>query len=177
MRRSHNIDNYADAVLRLSNASPEEQERIIRGMPPFDALMFDADFEAWAHQGQRPPPQEGWRLWLMMAGRGFGKTRAGAEWIFRLASRKPGMRIALAGASIADARSIMVEGVGGLLALARRQQENGKRVRIGAISPPTTGTSTRRPRSPRGGRRRLQMARERARAAALPTRRSQRMRG
>ena len=55
----------------------------------------------------------------MMAGRGFGKTRAGAEWIFRLAKARPGSRIALVGASIGDARSIMVEGVSGLLAVAK----------------------------------------------------------
>ena len=59
-------------------------------------------------------------MWLMMAGRGFGKTRAGAEWIYRLANGKAQARIALVGASIADARSIMVEGVSGLLSVARR---------------------------------------------------------
>jgi phage terminase large subunit-like protein len=55
----------------------------------------------------------------MMAGRGFGKTRAGAEWIFRLANARPGSRIALVGATIHDARSIMVEGVSGLLNVAK----------------------------------------------------------
>jgi phage terminase large subunit-like protein len=55
-----------------------------------------------------------------MAGRGFGKTRAGAEWIHRLGNGKPGVRIALVGATIADARSVMIEGVSGLLAVARR---------------------------------------------------------
>jgi phage terminase large subunit-like protein len=43
----------------------------------------------------------------MMAGRGFGKTRAGAEWIFRLSNSRPKVRIVLIGATIADARSIM----------------------------------------------------------------------
>lgn len=124
MKRSRDIDNYRDAILRLRRARPEEQERIIRGMPPYDALMFDADFEAWAHDGQLPPNSEGWRVWPMMAGRGFGKTRAGAEWIYRLAVGKPGVRIALAGASIADARSIMVEGASGLLAVAKRHCRN-----------------------------------------------------
>jgi phage terminase large subunit-like protein len=56
----------------------------------------------------------------MMAGRGFGKTRAGAEWIFRLANGRSGARIALVGANIADARSVMVEGVSGLRAVAGR---------------------------------------------------------
>ena len=83
-----------------------------------DAIKHDADFETWAHENQLPPTSEGWRMWLMMAGRGFGKTRAGAEWIHRLASGKPGVQVALVGATIADARSIMVEGVSGLLSIA-----------------------------------------------------------
>jgi phage terminase large subunit-like protein len=57
-----------------------------------------------------------------MAGRGFGKTRAGAEWTYRLANGKPGVRIALAGANMTDARTIMVEGVSGVLAVARRHR-------------------------------------------------------
>jgi hypothetical protein len=88
-------------------------------MPWQDLLEKDADYECWIADGQKEPPSEGWRAWLMMAGRGFGKTRAGAEWINRLASGKRGLRIALVGASIADARSIMVEGVSGLLAVAK----------------------------------------------------------
>jgi phage terminase large subunit-like protein len=58
----------------------------------------------------------------MMAGRGFGKTRAGAEWIHRLAAQRSGLRIALIGASIDETRRIMVEGVSGLLSIARRQR-------------------------------------------------------
>ena len=84
------------------------------------ALKYDADFEQWAHANQLPPNGEGWRTWLMMAGRGFGKTRAGAEWIFRIANSRPGVRIALVGGTIAEARSIMVEGVSGLLSVGRR---------------------------------------------------------
>ena len=71
-------------------------------------LALDADFECWAHDQQLPPSSEGWRTWLMLAGRGFGKTRAGAEWIFKLASHRPKLRIALVGGTIAEARSIMV---------------------------------------------------------------------
>ena len=122
MTRKHSVDNYADAIARLRNASGEEQERIIRRMNPHDALMFDADFEAWAHDAQLPPKDEGWRTWLMMAGRGFGKTRAGAEWIHRLATKRAGVRIALIGASIHETRRIMVEGISGLLTIARRHR-------------------------------------------------------
>ena len=87
-----------------------------------DAIKYDADFETWAHANQLPPTSDGWRVWLMMAGRGFGKTRAGAEWVYRLASGKAGVQVALIGATMADARSIMVEGVSGLLSIARRQR-------------------------------------------------------
>src|SRR3954469_7633526 len=103
----------------LANATAEQQSRTIEKMTPESMRAWDADFEQWAHANQLPPNGEGWRVWLMMAGRGFGKTRAGAEWIYRLASGKPGVQVALVGASIADARTIMVEGVSGLLSIAR----------------------------------------------------------
>src|SRR6185295_13151706 len=94
--------------------------RTLERSTPEQLLCFDADFEQWAHDNQLPPNGEGWLTWLMMAGRGFGKTRAGAEWIFRLANGKAKVRVALVGATIAEARSIMVEGVSGLLNVARR---------------------------------------------------------
>jgi len=104
----------------LKAATEEQQRRAFKNCTFEQLLKLDADFEMWAHENQLPPNGEGWRVWLMMAGRGFGKTRAGAEWIHRLADGRPGVRIALAGATIADARSIMVEGVSGLLSVARR---------------------------------------------------------
>ena len=104
----------------LADATPEQQWKAFENATVERMLALDADFEAWAHKNQLPPNGEGWRTWLMMAGRGFGKTRAGAEWIFRLANGKPGVRVALIGATIGDARSIMVEGVSGLVSVARR---------------------------------------------------------
>jgi len=94
----------------------------MKGMSPAGLLAFDAKFENWAHENQLPPTSEGWRVWLMLAGRGFGKTRAGAEWIFGLANARPGVRVALVGASIGEARSIMVEGVSGLITVARNRR-------------------------------------------------------
>lgn len=73
----------------------------------------------WAHEGQLP--QDGdWQVWLIMAGRGFGKTRAGAEWVRAIAETDGSARIALVAATLAEARSVMVEGDSGLLAIARR---------------------------------------------------------
>ncbi|HET9335123.1 MAG TPA: terminase family protein [Sphingomicrobium sp.] len=106
---------------RFVAMEPAQQQALIEGMSPMDALTFDADFEAWAHKNQLPPRDEGWRTWLMMAGRGYGKTRAGAEWVHGLAMAG-GRRIALVAASIDEARSVMIEGVSGLLAIARNRR-------------------------------------------------------
>ena len=61
------------------------------------------------------PPEGDWTIWAILAGRGFGKTRAGAEWVHALAA-VPGRRIALVGSSLDTARAVMVEGESGLLA-------------------------------------------------------------
>src|SRR5688572_6599387 len=113
--------NMRELMLGLANAPLKDRIRIINAMSPIDLLKLDARFEPWAHDGQLPPEGEGWRVWLMMAGRGFGKTRAGSEWIHSLAmtGRK---RIALVAASIDEARSVMVEGVSGVLRAAKRQR-------------------------------------------------------
>lgn len=106
---------------RLASLSDEELHDFLSKCSPRDVLMLDAQFEMWAADGQLEPEKAGWRVWLMLAGRGFGKTRAGAEWIHRIAmtGRK---QIALVGATIDEARAIMVEGVSGLLSVARRQR-------------------------------------------------------
>lgn len=106
---------------RMLDLTGEQQRHLIDDMSVMDLLSFDADFETWAHDGQLPPGGEGWRVWLMMAGRGFGKTRAGAEWVHRLARGKA-VRIALVAASIDEARSVMVEGASGVLSVARRHR-------------------------------------------------------
>jgi phage terminase large subunit-like protein len=111
-------------IRRLLSMTPAQQRAWIKNCRPQDLLAMDAAFEAWAEAGQIAPSSEGWRVWLMMAGRGYGKTRAGAEWIHQLAMAGD-KRIALVGATIDEARGIMVEGVSGLIGIARR-----KRVKI-----------------------------------------------
>ena len=105
-------------VRRFRELSADEQRAVIEGMTPSQMLALDAMFEMWANDGQEMPDGEGWRVWLMLAGRGFGKTRAGAEWVNQLAAKR-GLRIALAAASIDEARAIMVEGASGILSVAR----------------------------------------------------------
>jgi len=75
------------------------------------------DWQVHARPQQLPPPGD-WRVWLMLAGRGFGKTRSGAEWVREIAERDGSARIALIGATPQQARAVMVEGESGLLGIA-----------------------------------------------------------
>ena len=110
-----------EEALRFRALPARTQRRLIRSMTAAELLELDADFELYAHDDQHAPEQDGWRLWLMMAGRGFGKTRAGAEWVNRLAGKR-GIRIALVAASIDEARAVMVEGPSGILSVARKRR-------------------------------------------------------
>lgn len=74
------------------------------------------DFHA---RPEQLPPEGDWRVWMIMAGRGFGKTRSGAEWVRMIAETYPDARIALVSSSLAEARAVMVEGESGLMAICR----------------------------------------------------------
>lgn len=86
-------------------------------MPPREAQALLYDWAGlWARPKQLPPAGD-WRVWLVLAGRGFGKTRLGAEWVRAQAEQHPGCRIALVGRTAADVRDVIVEGESGLLAV------------------------------------------------------------
>lgn len=93
-----------------------ESERLkeLRKLSNPERQEFRSHWRLWARSSQLPP-QGDWRTWLVMAGRGFGKTRAGAEWVRGLADADPAARIALVAASLGEARAIIVEGESGLL--------------------------------------------------------------
>ncbi len=79
------------------------------------ALLFDWSF--WARPSQLAPEGD-WVIWLIQAGRGFGKTRTGAEWVRgEIQSGRRG-RMALVARTAADTRDVMVEGESGLLAIS-----------------------------------------------------------
>lgn len=89
-----------------------------RGLPEAEAREWKWHWPLHARPSQLPPPGD-WRVWLVMAGRGFGKTRTGAEWINAVAEADPEARIALVAANLNEARSVMVEGESGIMACVR----------------------------------------------------------
>ncbi|HET9412876.1 MAG TPA: terminase family protein [Pseudolabrys sp.] len=76
------------------------------------ALLYD--WRMWARPEQ-VMPEGNWRTWLIKAGRGFGKTRSGAEAVREIVTADPNARVALVAPTAADARDVMIEGESGLL--------------------------------------------------------------
>jgi len=104
----------ASSLRRQTNAS---RKRFLAGLTDFEASVLMHDWRFWARDNQRAP-KGNWSHWLLLAGRGFGKTRAGAEWVRGLAENTAGLRIALVAPTLSDARAVMVEGESGLLAIS-----------------------------------------------------------
>ena len=77
-------------------------------------LLFD--WRVWRRPKQATPPGD-WTIWLILAGRGFGKTRTGAEWVREQVSDGAASRIALVGPTAGDVRDTMIEGESGLLSV------------------------------------------------------------
>jgi phage terminase large subunit-like protein len=84
-----------------------ERKEIINSLSDEEVLDLLYDWQFWARPKQLPPPGD-WFGWMLRAGRGFGKTRSGAEFIIDRA-RKGYRRIALIGQTKADVRDAMVE--------------------------------------------------------------------
>ena len=92
--------------------------------------QIGANWKLFSHDHQYPPDVAAngkpWLTWLMIGGRGAGKTRAGAEWVRAQAlgvaplATEKASRIALVGETEHDVREVMIEGVSGLLAVHRR---------------------------------------------------------
>src|SRR3984893_1357651 len=107
----------ASLAERLALAPKAERERILSGLSPDLLLRLPHDWEGfWARPSQLPPAGS-WRVWMLLAGRGFGKTRCGAEWI-RSEVKAGRRRLALVAPTAADARDVMVEGESGILAIS-----------------------------------------------------------
>lgn len=79
-------------------------------------LFYSWDF--WARPEQKAPSDSDWLTWLILAGRGFGKTRSGAEWVNEIVMSGNYGHIALVADDAADARDIMVDGESGILAIS-----------------------------------------------------------
>ena len=106
----------SDRLEFLMKMKPRKRFRELKKLKEVELRELQTHWQLWARREQLPPPGD-WRTWLVMAGRGFGKTRSGAEWVRAVADADPMARIALVAASLAEARAVMVEGESGLLSV------------------------------------------------------------
>ena len=103
----------------LASLPEGPRDRIIGSLSPDEALALLYDWRFWARPSQLPPEGR-WRVWLLLAGRGFGKTRTGAELVRSRVAARSARRLALIAPTAADARDVMVEGESGILAISPR---------------------------------------------------------
>lgn len=108
---------------RLAALHLDDLTRVLDDLPDWAAEQILYDWPIWARPKQLPPESD-WYCWLILAGRGFGKTRTGVEWVRAnvegatplTAPKSSAARVALLAETAADGRNVMVEGESGLLA-------------------------------------------------------------
>ena len=105
----------------LVSEGPEIQAEFLDSLEDGEIMALPFLFEFWALDHQLPPDGD-WRAWVVMGGRGAGKTRAGAEWVrAQVEGARPldagrCSRIALVGETIDQVREVMIFGESGILA-------------------------------------------------------------
>ena len=105
----------------IGSADVAVQDRFLSELDEGELMALPFLFEFWAMPHQLPPEGD-WRSWVIMGGRGAGKTRAGAEWVrAQVEGARPldvgrCRRVALVGETIEQVREVMIFGDSGILA-------------------------------------------------------------
>lgn len=102
-------------AINFADLTDEERKVFLDSLPEDYQQVMQYTWEFWARKNQLEPEDGDWRTWLILAGRGWGKTRAGAEWVNKMARSGKYKRMHLVGATASDIRDIMVEGPSGII--------------------------------------------------------------
>ena len=97
---------------------PHNFHEFVAELSDREALELFYDWPTWARPNQLVPPDDWWTVWLILAGRGWGKTRCGAEFVRYHVENGLAGRIALIAEDAGDARDVMIEGESGILAIS-----------------------------------------------------------
>ncbi len=112
----------SELALRIARKGPVFYDNWVRRIAERHVQAINANWRLWGRDTQKQPEGD-WSTWLMLAGRGFGKTRAGAEWVTERAMAGDGdTRIALVGGTGDEVRRVMIEGESGLLGVGLVQE-------------------------------------------------------
>jgi len=125
----------------IASLEPRERLRVVERLSPAERDYIRYVWAVWELEKQREPAMP-WRVWLVLAGRGFGKTRMGAEWVRRMAASDGRVRVALVGATLAEARAVMVEGASGILAVCPPEERPAWQPSLGRLTFPSGARAT-----------------------------------
>ena len=102
---------------RLADLPKPDRDKFLSTLTEAQALQLRHDWRGFNARPNQIAPEGDWDIWLALAGRGFGKTRMGAEWVREKVESGQAKRIAIIAETAADARDVLVEGDSGLLSL------------------------------------------------------------
>lgn len=108
------MQKQSSLALSLASLPASERAKVLHQLSNQEAQSLLCDWSFWARPNQLPPEGD-WLVWLFLAGRGTGKTRAAAEFVRSQVEQGKARRIALVGKTPADVRDVMIEGDSGLL--------------------------------------------------------------
>jgi phage terminase large subunit-like protein len=94
---------------------PKDEQALV--LSNIDPEVLQWDWRSWGRPEQLPPEGDDWNIWLVLAGRGFGKTRLASEWVREQAkyTNEGQRRFALVARTAADVRDVIVEGESGII--------------------------------------------------------------
>jgi phage terminase large subunit-like protein len=109
----HNPEGDSEASKR--QRTPAQWHSFVNTLTDAEARALLHEWGFWSRPKQRAPKWR-WFTWLILAGRGFGKTRTAAAYVREEVEAGRAGRVAIVGATVSDARDVMIDGESGLLA-------------------------------------------------------------
>jgi phage terminase large subunit-like protein len=106
----------------IASGPPEQRTALIEALSPNALAALPFLFEFWGRADHQLPPEAPWTTWVVLGGRGSGKTRTGTEWVRRMVEGGTPLqagakrRVALLAETWEQAREVMVQGESGFLA-------------------------------------------------------------
>lgn len=107
-----------DLQRSLTGATPAQIRKALDRLSDADAQAILYDWAEWRRPEQALPPGDDWLIWLIRSGRGWGKTRTGAETVRYWVESGQYRRLHLVARTASDVRDTMVEGESGILAIS-----------------------------------------------------------
>lgn len=104
----------APLIQSLATLSPKARASFVASLSEAEIGALEHLWRAWARPAQLAPEWD-WDTWLVKSGRGFGKTRLGAEWVHEEVDKRGAVYVALIAETKADARDVMAEGPAGII--------------------------------------------------------------